>query len=566
MYVRMSNKGIAFLAILLAAVSAATVPAGANPGEAFLERIALTPGGGALRLGPVQPARAGAPGAAGEASGAASRVPLVGSWTADGAVALPGRGGGLDYVLSHAAYRADEASDLLLHFDGGAPRDEAGNYEAEAGPGFSVEGPKSLLGGGSASFRGKGSAVSLRPRSGALFGKDSRFRDFSVEFWLYPVNAENGEVILLWQSLRKLPGGVLPQRLSCVVAAGRVSWGFENFFERPVAGKAGPAEAATRLDLRARSPLVPRAWSHHLLRFDGDTGLLEYLVDGRPEATAYATPSGREAGPGGAVFAPAAGAASPLVVGEGYAGLMDELRISRRFVEKPSLSPYGRDPGLVLSPVVDLGFGHSRLASIEAVARTPGNSSVELSYRLAEDWAGWRLDYPAWTPFRPGEALPAGARGRYLQVRADLYADGTGRLGPALSSIAVAYEPDPPPPPPARLAGLPKDGAAELRWSRVPESDVAGYLVYYGDAPGEYFGTGAAEGPSPVDAGLATTLTLTGLANGRLVYVAVAAYDSAARAGAGPGTAGAAASASAAASRAGEFSTEVSVRPSRTAR
>ncbi len=273
-------------------------------------------------------------------------------------------------------------------------------------------------------------------------------------------------------------------------------------------------------------------------------------MDGVPEAAAHATSTGRE---GGVVFSPAIGATSSLAVAGDYSGLLDELRISRRWIEKPALRPLGRDPGLVLSPVVDLGFGNSRLLAAEARSTTPGASSVELYYRIADSWAAWRLDDPPWLPFRSGEALPDSARGRYLQFRAELYPDGGGRLGPSLSSIGLRYEPDPPPPPPARLAAEPRNGAIELRWSRVPESDLAGYLVYYGDAPGEYFGTGAAEGPSPIDAGAATSLLVSGIANGRLLYFAVAAYDSAALRGGS-------------ASRAGEFSTEVSARPSRTSR
>ena len=89
---------------------------------------------------------------------------------------------------------------------------------------------------------------------------------------------------------------------------------------------------------------MPRVWSHHLLRFDGDTGLVEYLVDGRPEATAYATATGRE---GGTVFEPAVGAAAPLEFCPEYSGLADELRISpplrRRALAQalrpPSLAP-----------------------------------------------------------------------------------------------------------------------------------------------------------------------------------------------------------------------------------
>jgi len=110
----------------------------------------------------------------------------------------------------------------------------------------------------------------------------------------------------------------------------------------------------------------------------------------------------------------------------------------------------------------------------------------------------------------------------------------------------------------------PKDGAVELHWSRVPEADLAGYLVYYGERPGEYFGAGADQGDSPIDAGDTTALTLTGIPNGRLLYFVVAAYDSGPDPDSGLRVTGDSARGRAEA-RAGEFSPETAARPSRTA-
>ena len=523
----MNFKGIPVLALcMLAAV----------PARALEERLTLFPGSTSA---PTATARA------------------VGGWVSSGAELRTGFRGGMDYVVADQVYAKDPSVDLLLHFDALSDADETGNWAVSAGPSFSIDSSRAILGTGAGSFRGPSSALGLSPKPGSAFYKDSSFRDFSIEFWLYPANAVDGEVILLWRSLRKVAAGVLPQQLSCVVSEGRLSWSFTSFF--------GSVNAASSLEIRARAPLVPRTWSHHLLRFDGDTGLVEYLVDGRPEATAYATSSGRE---GGTVYEPALGAAAPLEFCPDYSGLADELRISRRFVEEPQLRRLGQDPAIVLSPVADFGYGNSRLDAVEAEFKAPGNSSVELSYRIADSWTAWRSDSPAWNPIREGEPLPEAARGRYAQVKVVLYPDGSGRLSPSLSSITLRYRPDPPPPPPERLIATPKEGAVELRWTKVPEADVAGYLVYYGETPGEYFGSGADQGSSPVDAGNTTTITLTGIPDGKLLYFVVAAYDGAPDPDAqalGARAAGDSSGRDRAESRAGEFSPETSARPSRTA-
>jgi hypothetical protein len=519
----MSRKGI----WVLAACTLAAVPAGA-----LEERLTLSPGAQAPS------AQAGS---------------VLGGWTTDGATLRRGFKDEPGYEIADASYKPGPGVDLLVHMDSGRPSDEAGNWTIEAGRSFAVDSARSAFGPGSGSFRGELSALSIAPGASALFAARSAFRDFSVEFWLYPANVENGEVVLLWQSIRALSSSASAQRVSCVVAGGRLSWSFSGFFCAP-----GGAAASVPVELRARSPLVPRAWSHHLVRFDGDTGLVEYLVDGVPEAIAYATSTGRE---GGEPREPAIGSASPIMFCPAFSGLADELRLCRSFVEEPSLLPYGRESALVISPVADLGYGNSRLVAVESEAKAPGASAVELSYRIADSWAGWRADSPAWIPLRPGQPLPGTARGRFVQVKAELFPDGAGRLSPSLSSLTLRYEPDPPPPPPARLVASPKDGAVELRWTKVPEADLAGYLVYYGDRPGEYAGTGADQGPSPIDAGGATSLIITGVPNGRLLYFAVAAYDGAPAVSA----VSAASPVRRASSRAGEFSPEAAARPSRTA-
>ena len=81
--------------------------------------------------------------------------------------------------------------------------------------------------------------------------------------------------------------------------------------------------------------------------------------------------------------------------------------------------------------------------------------------------------------------------------------------------------------PPTGLAATPSGTSINLNWSPNPESDLAGYKVYYDtDASGfPYDGTGAAEGDSPIDVGNVTSFTLTGLTPGTTYYLAVTAYD-----------------------------------------
>jgi hypothetical protein len=71
------------------------------------------------------------------------------------------------------------------------------------------------------------------------------------------------------------------------------------------------------------------------------------------------------------------------------------------------------------------------------------------------------------------------------------------------------------------------DSIVTLNWTTNTEPDLAGYKVYYGQSEGgPYDGTGAAEGPSPIDVGDVTTATLSGLpVDSATYYFVVTAYD-----------------------------------------
>jgi hypothetical protein len=66
-----------------------------------------------------------------------------------------------------------------------------------------------------------------------------------------------------------------------------------------------------------------------------------------------------------------------------------------------------------------------------------------------------------------------------------------------------------------------------LMWDKSSAPNVAGYKIYYkaGSTSPPFDGSGANEGPSPINLGAAATANLTGLSDGQVYYVAVTAYD-----------------------------------------
>jgi hypothetical protein len=455
-------------------------------------------------------------------------------------------------------YSIEPAVDLSLSFDEGNPlrfADAKGRYLAAVSPGLAGAGrPWTRAGEGAARFAGRlpvsgAGAIAegplvLRPKREALFGPGKMIGDFSMEFWLYPMNMENGEQILSWTSSKPDDrGGYSTQRIECEVLKNRLRWTFVDLFST-AAGNDGKTISLTG------SVVLPRIWSHHLIRFNADLGLLEYLVDGRLEALDYATSSGRE---GGNIYIPVTGEDGRFVLGSRLTGIIDEFRIYSLCLESPALSKYPPEGGRVESRTLDLGGRRSRVLKLEALGgRISGDTRnsrffpeniyagagslrftdhSEIQFFIRANDSPYRWDEVPWIPVEPGTELSGNLSGRYIQVAAAFYPSGDGETTPYLDELRISYRTAEPPRPPAQLSALARNGAVELSWRASPGRDVGGYLVYYGTSSGEYFGDHAilenAAVKPPINVGNRTTVRLEGLRNGTLYYFAVAAYSAA---------------------------------------
>jgi hypothetical protein len=284
--------------------------------------------------------------------------------------------------------------------------------------------------------------------------------------------------------------------------------------------------------LRGSKIIIPDEWAHHSVSFDEATGLLEYCIDGRIEDVRYVTDSGREQGE---IYQPILGAATPLEICPNFSGSLDEVRILRRaaesvnetkYTQKPSggfYGLYGLEGGRFETQPVTASPG-AALASFETVTGTPQETSIQFFVRASDHLFGWTNEEPKWFPVDSRNPLPD-VRGRYFQIAANLYPDGAGSISPSVTQIAFTWREDDPPLPPFSVQAEAADGAVTLSWSISADENIGGYYVFYGERPGEYLGTAAVEGRSPIEAGKNTSLKLTGLKNGRMYYFAVASYS-----------------------------------------
>ena len=450
-------------------------------------------------------------------------------------------------ALSSVEKKADPSLDMELSFDEGGGEffiDSAGNYTLLAsGAVHAAETAWARLGGGAAVFSGalntaergesaEAPIVVRARRPGALFSGGRNVGDFSIEFWLYPGGMENGEEALSWTAQAGNGANTYKnQSLSCAVSKNRVEWLVKNFFF-------APAGESMDVRLASSSPLVPKRWSHHLLRFDADAGLLEYLVNGVLEDLVYTTSSGRE---GGDVFLPVIGECGSFLLGRRFDGMMDNFRVYSRFVDKAGLGRYPQN-GTVQSAAIDLGSQNSTVLRVNASGGAysasggtrqtipgqtgdfnfPGGAQIQFFIRASDSPYNWKSE--AWRTFTPGEPLNT-VRGRYIELAARLYPGGDSETTPYLEEVDIVFARKAAPEPPPHFGAAARDGGVELSWRPSRDESAAGYIVYYGTASGDYFGEGASAGPSPIDVGKRLSVSIDNLVNGILYYFSVSAYD-----------------------------------------
>ena len=431
-------------------------------------------------------------------------------------ITVAGRSGYPDLELEAFTHEPDEETELLLQFDSLPLTDAAGRFTVlsdrpELGYSIARTGQAALL------VDGPEDTLRLRPGADSLFRPGLEWGSFTVEFWLYPVHLSDGDVILSWAATAGAADSFRAQRLRAFIETNRSVFEFQNFF-------VPPDGSPLTVRLESAQPLIPRRWSHHAVRFDEQTGLLEYLRDGETADITYVSRTGRQ---DGSVYYPRI-APSPgegLVLANGMIGALDELRIVRRFVEELAQPEYPEMGGSVVTQFVDLGSSGAQAQQITATFDAPGLSEVLLYYRVSDQQSTeLPLSQDEWQPVESGVRM-SGVSGRFIQVRADLYPDTRTNRTPVLSSLQVHYLPDPAPLPPTQVRAVPMDGAVRVEWAPVRDRDLAGYRLFYGTESGRYFGTGSDQGDSPVDVGMVTSVILDDLENGRLYFFAISAYD-----------------------------------------
>lgn len=420
--------------------------------------------------------------------------------------------------LSSAPQGITETTDMYLSFDFKDTVEETGAYSVVSSSILHIEADKAKFGEGAAlcDYNSGKESLILKPAKGAFFSGDKILKSFTIEFWLCPQTTESGSTILRWWTSLVDGRKTMYQNIAASIFNNKLEWSFLNIWQ-------DKNNKGIDVRLSGKSNIIPEIWSHHLITYDENTGLLEYRMNGKSEAIVYMTDTGRE---NKHVLYSVLGYPSDVLIALNYSGLIDELKVTNFFTkfgmpwEISSLfEKYPQEGGRIETNIIDTGGDKSKPLFLKASYERPEQTDAEFFIRAADSPFNWNGTYPEWKSIRPNEAIK-NISGRFFQIACNIYPDADGLKSPLIHSFSLEYEKDSEPLPPVKIIARAGDSSVELSWAPSIDTDVKGYLIYFGNRRGEYF-----DENSPIDVGNVTKYKIENLQNGKLYFFAIAAYD-----------------------------------------
>ena len=201
----------------------------------------------------------------------------------------PGKYGNPGISLSSSAPKITQETDLYLNFDSPSIVEETSSYTVASSNMRFIGAEQAKLGAGAAmcSPHIKTAGLVLKPQDGSFFAGESSAGSFTIEFWIAPAVTESGSIILQWYSSYFEKERLTDQHIIAQIIQNKVQWDFFNIWQDKY-------NNGISILLRGRTNLIPSQWSHHLITYDEEIGLLEYRMNGHTENIVYVTENGRE--------------------------------------------------------------------------------------------------------------------------------------------------------------------------------------------------------------------------------------------------------------------------------
>lgn len=154
----------------------------------------------------------------------------------------------------------------------------------------------------------------------AFFYSGNVISDFTIQFWAYRSTSVTGEVIVSWNGYKNIKGVWLDQAIRLESEGGTFVWNFNNVF---LNNNGEPI----KIKLKSDDDFIPKEWHLHTVRYKQKDGLLEYLIDSKPQAIEYVTADKRE----GSGYLLNIGNFIDFALGQYFTGAIENFEIHKSF-------------------------------------------------------------------------------------------------------------------------------------------------------------------------------------------------------------------------------------------
>ncbi len=377
----------------------------------------------------------------------------------------------------------------------------------------------------SGKFTFSDSCIKLLPYKPSIFYPGNYVGSFTIDFWLYPFKNYDKQYVIYYLAddinieNNKKYGFVI------YLDKGKLKYKFFHFFY-----DYQKKDVLEEVELEEELNLILYKWEHHAISFDSRNGKMVIYRNGVEEKVIWITGNSKN---GGKVYYPYVNEMvnSPLVIGKNSFFLIDNLRISKKFMSNFSLFPVNRKESFLITKVFKLSDNIFNIKDIKIDLKRDNYTFIKFGYRISDDiFAPDNKNIPwVYVNLENFNIPQEYAKGKYIQFKLTIYPE-VSENDIKIYSLSLNYNIDETPYVPQIVKAIPGDEVVEIYFIPSPEDDIVGYEIYYGNESKNYISKDALEGASPIfvkkqSEGLQYHKATLTLKNEKSYFISVRAVD-----------------------------------------
>ncbi|MCX7820603.1 MAG: LamG domain-containing protein [Brevinematales bacterium] len=414
------------------------------------------------------------------------------------------------------------ATDLFIDFEKSSLRLE--NYQTLYSY-FILYKDEKFNGAFSGKFTFSDSCIKLLPKRESIFYPGSEVGSFTIDFWLYPFKNYDKQYIIYYLADDINIDNDRKYGFIVYLDKGRLKYKFLNFFY-----DYEKKNVIENVELEEEANVLLYKWEHHAISFDSRSGKMVIYRNGIEEKVIFITENFKK---NGKVYYPYVNEVvnTPLIVGKNSFFLLDNLRISKKFINNFNLFSVNRKESFLITKVFKLADNFFSIKDIGIDLKKDDYGFVKFGYRISDDiFAPDNKNIPwVYVNLENFNIPEEFVKGKYIQFKLIIYPE-VSEKDIKIYALKLNYNVDETPYIPQIVKAVPGDEVVEIYFIPSPEDDILGYEIYYGNESKNYISKDALEGASPIfikkqSEGLQYHKATLTLKNERPYFISVRAVD-----------------------------------------